>query len=180
MGKYAKEDISSDEKKARLAKIREYHKDTLVALGVDPIKFMYGKVSHKPTGKDEKHVIIFDGEIKEGHDIYMEFTSKDFAIEDKSRTLWQWKYNPHYKTEYETKIASNGTRFYYVPIEELRRVPTKQPTQIELDFSEPTVPVVNNTDEVLASQMILRDYACIHLKKPLSDREWLNDLIRKK
>jgi hypothetical protein len=138
------------------------------------------KCAYVPKGKSEYHIGFFLSEIKKSKDIYTEFTSIDLDPEDANRTLYKWRYNPHFDEEYDkTEPAANGQFRYLVPVSELVKIEfQKEPEQLALfpDFDEIMDP---NADAPL-SQMTVRDLAAILLQKPVSQKAWLNDLIKNK
>lgn len=181
---------------------RVFHQALLDSIGASTASF-YSKMAFMPTavGLTEKCIGFFESEISKGVDVYVEFGNKEMLPEEVPgfpfRCLLKWRYNPHYKEEY-TPSDPNGTTGhvrYFVPISELIIV-TKPEVQMLRTITSPTttVPAVseereskvdelamvppNNTD-VPFSEMTLRDYAAIHLGKPISNRKWLNDLISK-
>lgn len=137
------------------------------------------KCAYPPKGKSELHVGFFPSEMKKGKDIYTEFTSIDLDPEDPERMLYKWRYNPHYEEEYEkTEPAANGHFRYLVPISEL--------VKIEFDVQDNTeTGVFPNFEEIMdpdldspISQLTIRDVAAILLKKPVSHKAWLNEIIK--
>jgi len=93
--------------------------------------------------------------------------------------LYKWRYNPHYEEEYEkTEPAANGHFRYLVPISEL--------VKIEFDVQENTeTGMFPNFEEIMdpdldspISQLTIRDVAAILLKKPVSHKNWLNEIIK--
>ena len=167
--------INRQEKTEELFK---FHEGKFNMVGDDAPLFI-PKCAYPPKGKNELHIGFFLSEIKKEKDIYTEFTSIDLDPEDPTRTLYKWRYNPHFEEEYEkTEPAANGHFRYLVPVSELikiefgpeeEEVPTTFP-----DFDEIMDP---NTDAPL-SQMTIRDLAAIMLQKPVSQKKWLNDLIK--
>jgi len=165
---------TTDDKKEKIKKLREYHQPTLDALNV-PNAIFIPKMAYKPTGKSEKYVGFFPNEINKGYDVYLEFCSKENEPEDPSRTLYKYIYNAHFEQEYEktdTGSSSGWTR-YLVPISELIVVSKeKKEEKKETEFELPDA----NTDLPL-DQLTIRDLASILLKKPVSKKKWLNDII---
>jgi hypothetical protein len=118
--------------------------------------------------------------MKKNRDIYTEFTSIDLDPEDPDRNLYKWRYNPHFEEEYEkTEPGANGHFRYLVPVSELIKI--EFDAQIPENKGESEFP---NFDEIMdpdadapLSQLTVRDLAAILLKKPVSHKKWLNDLI---
>jgi len=192
--------------KEKLLQIKAFHQKTLDLLNVPNAKVL-AKMAFSPTsvGLTEKHVGFFENEItNKNEDIYLEFCSKDMSPEQvpgfPPRALLIWKYNPFYEEEYITSDPDpvTGNVRYFVPITELviATVPDKPMLNTIITKSEPKEKVEkvkvqeeSNVDELSAihpddmdspmSGMTLRDYAAIHMKKPVSKKKWLNDLITK-
>lgn len=173
-----------DEKRERLKALREYQQPLLEAIGV-PDAYYTPKMAYRPIGKNEIHVSFFYNELAKGTDIYTEFASRDYVPEDSQRRLYKWRFNPHFEEEYdktESTENSEGKKIdvrYLVPVSELvlikyPEVETKEEAkklkEINFDLMDP------NTDAPL-DQLTIRDLAAILLKKPVSNKEWLNKLI---
>lgn len=172
-----KDPVNRKEKTLELFQEHAY-KFELLDIG-DPL--FIPKCAYKPYGGSEHVIGFFLNEIKRGEDIYTEFASIELEPEDPNRTLYKWRYNPHYATEYATtEPNAKGDVRYLVPVAELIKIEiTKEdliPKQQELfpDFDEIMDP---NTDAPLSS-LTIRDLAAIMLKKPVSQKKWLNDLIK--
>ena len=163
------------DKKQKIKLLRDFHQETLNSLGVPNAVFI-PKMAYKPHGKTEKHIGFFPSEIK-GEDIYVEFTSKELEPEDPERKLYKWRFNPHYDAEYDrTEVTEQMPQFrYLIPVEELLIIPpvkrSRKPAVFDLPEADKDLPM---------DQMTLRDYAAIHLKKAVSFKPWLNEIISKK
>lgn len=138
------------------------------------------KSAYIPRGKDEKYIGFFPSELIQGKDIYTEFTSYDLSSEDPSRTLYKYTYNPYFEEEYE---KTDGVNFrYLVPIKELTPIIINNPSDVddeeeESDSGFPDFNLLGDKDCKI-TDMTLKDFAAIMLKKPVSDKEWLNKLIK--
>lgn len=170
------------DKREKLKKLREFHQPMLDKIGVPDAVFI-PKMAYIPYGKTEKHIAFFQSEISKGVDVYVEFCSKDNDPEYDDRGLYKWKFNPHYEEEYE-KTEPNpqtGHRRYLVPIAELQKVKdysqseSQEDVKVEIPFE-----IIDPDADCPMDQMTLRDYACIHLQKPMSTKKWLNDIINSK
>jgi hypothetical protein len=163
--------------KTKVAELREYHQSTFDALGI-PDAYYYPKLAYRPKGKDELHISLFPSELRKGTDIYTEFVSTDYVLQDSERTLWKLHFNPHWEEEYDTTDAAESMVRYLIPVSELVKVkapakPTRSGaivTEFE-DFS-------NLLDDCPITEMTVRDFAAIMLKKPVSSKSWLNDLVK--
>lgn len=141
------------------------------------------KCAYYPKGKNEHHIGFFPSEVRKGRDIYTEFTSIDLDPEDANRTLYKWRYNPHYEEEYDkTEIVGNNQFRYLVPVSELVKIEfdpeEKEPEQLALfpNFDQ----IMDPDADSPISQMTVRDLAAIMLNKPVSHKQWLNDIILKR
>ena len=171
-----------EEKRERLKKLREHQQPLLDAIGVSDAYYI-PKMAYRPIGKSEIYVSFFPSEFSRGVDVYTEFASRDYIPEDLERRLYRWDYNAHYDEEYEkTEPGESGQFRYLVPVSELVLIkypektpeaPKKVRTNIEFDLMDP------NTDAPF-DQLTIRDLAAILLKKPVSNKDWLNKLIQDK
>ena len=175
-------EVASPElKRERLKQLRAYHQQALDKLGVPNAVFI-PKLAYKPSGKNEVHVSFFISEISKGEDVYMEFTNRNNVPEDPKRTLYKWRYNPHYATEYEAtdpNTKPNDIR-YLVPVAELQVIKSQQPETPKLSTKITEVVELSLPDPNLdlpIDQLTIRDLAAILLKKPCSQKSWLNDII---
>jgi hypothetical protein len=138
------------------------------------------KCAYVPKGKTEHFIGVFPSEVKKGRDIYTEFTSIELEPEDQNRTLYKWRFNPHYDEEYE-KTENSGTAAsyrYLIPVSELVKIEIEQEetpaTSMFPDFDE----IMDPDADAPFNQMTIRDLAAIMLKKPVSHKKWLNDIIK--
>lgn len=164
---------SPEDKKERAKKLRAYHQATLDSIGASQATF-YPKAAFFITGRIGKRIAFFESEINKGVDVFVEFTSMDNVPEDPNRTLYKWRFNPHYASEYEKKEDTSGksTRFL-VPVDELIIIERKEPIQESLDFELPDA-----NQDLPIDQMTIRDLAAIMTGKPVSRKEWLNQIIK--
>jgi hypothetical protein len=140
------------------------------------------KCAYVPKGMSEYHIGFFLSEMKKGKDIYTEFTSIELYPEDANRTLYKWRYNPHFEEEYDkTDPLPNGQYRYLVPVAELVKIEfNKETSKTDQVNSFPDFDQIMDPDmDAPFSQMTVRDLAAILLKKPVSHKQWLNDLINK-
>lgn len=173
-----KEPVNRKEKTESLFREHEYK---FQLLDIDNPLFI-PKCAYKPYGGSDLVLGFFPSELKKGVDIYTEFTSIDLEPEDPKRTLYKWRYNPHYADEYETtEPNTQGHVRYLIPVDELVKIEIKQEetlapeAKIFPDFDEIMDP---NADASLSS-MTITDFAAIMWKKPVSQKQWLNELIKK-
>lgn len=175
--------LSSEEKKRRIQELYEFHLETFMQQPglIEPI--FIPKMAYKPSGKDEKHITFFASELEKAEyfevpkDIYTEFVSSEYVSEDPKRTLYKWRFNPHWRTEYDIIPATESIQErYMIPVAELRiinRVEQKKPEPVKsMEFEL--------VDDAPFNLLTIRDLAAILLKKPVSQKQWLNDLIKQK
>ena len=138
------------------------------------------KCAYVPKGMSELHIGFFASEVKKGRDIYTEFTSIDLDPEDPTRTLYKWRFNPHYEEEYEkTDPGPNGHFRYLVPVSELIKVEIVPEEPLAEGNMFPDFEEIMDPDlDAPLSQLTVRDIAAIMLKKPVSSKKWLNDIIK--
>ena len=170
-----------EERRERLKKLREHQQPLLDAIGA-PDAYYIPKMAYRPIGKSEIYVSFFPSELSRGVDVYTEFASRDYIPEDLERRLYRWDYNPHYDEEYEkTEPTDSGQFRYLVPVSELILI--KYPEKVETPKSTKIQTTMNfdlmdpNTDAPF-DQLTIRDLAAILLKKPVSNKDWLNKLIQ--
>lgn len=171
--------LTPEMKRARIKTLREFHQATLDKLGLSDAVFL-PKVRYKPAGKSELYISFFPSELKDKQDIYMEFITREFEPETEERTLFKWRWNPHYNEEYEQTEVTGAAKDprYLVPISELipiTDVPATEATQTKLAFELP-----DPETDLPMDQFTIRDYAAVHLRKPVSHKSWLNDIITSK
>lgn len=118
-------------RKEREKEFFAYHADKFRKAQVsDP--FFVLKTAFFQKGKYGKQVQLFDGELKRGEDIFIEFidvirdetgreTNVESAFDD--RPLFKYKYNPYFAEEYDVKEGTNssGNNYfaYTIPLSEL-------------------------------------------------------------
>jgi hypothetical protein len=178
----------ADNVKDKLQELRQYHQGTFDALGI-PDALYIPKLIYRPQGKDEMHFSMFVGELRKEQDVYTEAVSQAKDPEDINRTLYVWRYNPHWLEEYDTtEPMANGQVRYLIPAAELVKVniPGKEDKKtISTKGKSPAAPLVMDFDEILDpeqdapfDQLTVRDIAALLLKRPVSNKKWLNDLLK--
>jgi hypothetical protein len=160
--------------KEKIAMLREKHQPVFDALEI-PNALFYPKMAYRPYGKDELYVSFFVNELKREADIYTEFVSRDYVSEDSNRTLWMWRYNPHWEEEYEaTEPNDLGNVRYLVPVSELIKVNMPKEKMAPDPFKSFGEDLI---DDAPIDEMTIRDFATIMTGRPLSTKSWLNNLI---
>jgi hypothetical protein len=139
-------------------------------------------MAYKPATKDEKHITFFASELERAEyydvpkNVYTEFISSEYIPEDAKRTLYKWIFNPHWRTEYDVIEATESIQErYMIPVSELRIV---QQAAAQKEIKLPSLDL-GPTDEPF-NMLTIRDLAAIMLKKPVSNKQWLNEIIKLK
>lgn len=162
----------------KIADLRMKHQPVFDKLGIPDALFI-PKLAYRPkieSGEqlDELHLAFFPSELTKGKDIYTEFASFEYEPQDPERTLYRWRFNPQWETEYPKteKHPVSGYR-YLIPVAELIKMGEEPVVEVSKDFELPDP----DTDTPL-SQCTIRDlYAVMH-NKPVSNKKWLNDIIK--
>ena len=171
----------SEDRKENLKKLREFHTKTINELGVSTF-FIVGKMCYLHKGK--KVISFFQSEISKGQDIYVEFTNRFNVPEDVNRVLYRYKFNPFFEEECEKTVEDDPAKTrYIIPIDDLKVVKKYSPevivnsteTQADFEFS-----MSDSDKDTPISDMTIRDLAAILLQKPVSNKEWLNNIIKNK
>lgn len=173
-----------EDRAENLKKLREFHKKTINDLGISSF-YLIGKLCYNSPGKrGEKVVSFFFSEISKGQDVYLEFTNRYNVPEDVERTLYKWEFNPHFEEEYEkTNDPDPAKARYLIPIDELKLIKKYPPigdTKIETETKAFDFDIPNPDLDPPLNEMTVRDLAAMLLGKPVSNKEWLNEIIRKK
>jgi hypothetical protein len=179
--------LSSSERREKTEELLTEHQWKFLHLHVENPLFI-PKSAYIPRGKTEHYVSFFPSELIRQQDIYLEFVSYDLIPEDSSRTLYKLRANPYYDEEYE-KTEGDSFR-YLVPVKELEKIeiinPESETEFIGLDdlitkpVAETKISEIKTSDidnDYKLSDITVRDFAAIMLKKPISSKEWLNKLI---
>jgi len=179
----SKQKLTAEERKKRIQDLYEYQMEKFMHESVSDPLFI-PKMAYKPVMKDEKHITFFASEIERAEyydvpkNIYTEFVSSEYIPEDPKRTLYKWVFNPHWRTEYDIIEATESIQErYMIPVAELRvvQLPVTQPQK---EVKLPSLDL-GPTDEPF-NMLTIRDLAAIMLKKPVSNKQWLNEIIKSK
>lgn len=171
-------------RRSAVEELKQKHIKLFEQEGVEKPKFI-PKMAYIPSGGQDRIIALFPSEIMGGEDIYTEFVSKQNVPEDPERTLWKWPFNPEFETEYEKSDPhpATGHRRYLIPIDELIDVATlhrEEPVQTTLTLIEPVTENGKLVDDAPLSEMTMRDEIAIRWELPVSNKEWLNELVREK
>lgn len=175
------EDEKANYKAQKLKEVRDYHSELIKNLGIG-----YTDFNMKTQFRDQYGRIvvgIFPSEFKKIKGFYFELVDFDLIPSTSDRSVYRVPPSSSFDDEYE--LSSKGQ--YLVPLEELKVISSK--------------PVVNNTttaedksifkitqkveesysptkEDAPYSDMTIRDYVAIHKGQPVSNKEWLNQLIK--
>ena len=173
--------LTTEERKKRIQDLYEFQMEKFMQEGVSEPLFI-PKMAYKPSTKDEKHITFFASELERAEyydvpkNVYTEFISSEYIPEDAKRTLYKWVFNPHWRTEYDLIEATESIQErYMIPVAELRIV---QQAAAQKEIKLPALDL-GPTDEPF-NMLTIRDLAAIMLKKPVSNKEWLNEIIKLK
>jgi len=113
--------MTPEERKKKVNELRQQHEDYFNSNELSDAAYI-PKMAYRPPGKDDLHISFFPSELERNGDIYTEFVSIDYNAEDPKRTLYLYRYNPHWKDEYELVESSSGFQRHLVPVSELKVV----------------------------------------------------------
>jgi len=193
--------MSAEERTAYKAKktkeMRDYNADIIKDLGLSIYDF-----NMKTQFRDEQGrlvVGIFSSEFKKSNGFFFELIDSDLNPVDPERKIYRVPYNLNFEEEYEL----NAKGSFLVPLEELKIVnrqsvaiskmgafataPVNEPVSTSVfkvtEKAQATVNVQRAPapmEDAPYSEMTIRDYFAIQTGKPVSAKNWLNDLIKNK
>jgi hypothetical protein len=167
--------------KEKIAELKSMHKAAFDKLGIaDPL--FIPRICYIPMGEAEQVVSFFEQDFAKGKDIYTHFVSKGYDSEDPQNRLWKLTYNPYFATEYKKSEPhpETGNIRYIVPVDELELINedfiAKTTGKVEFNIDDE---IPNPNEDPLIEDMTIRDLAAILLKKPVSRKKWLNEIVTK-
>jgi hypothetical protein len=174
-----------DNIKDKVQEIKNYHETALMLLGLKPENF-YPKTPF--MWDDELHVSLFKSEII-AKNFYTELVNNDYSPKNEDRILLKFYGNAECINEYfEKKEVGKFGEYsrYFVPLQEFQEVDIKELLNIEISekenvSSEENIITLDEDDEnedALMSKLTIRDHAAIQWKLPVSNKTWLNNLIK--
>lgn len=184
--------LTPEERKQRVKDLYDYQLEAFTKLNIqDPL--YVPKMAYVPSGKDERHIAFFGNELEKcesydvPQDIYTEFVSSEYLSEDATRSLYKWKFNPHWRTEYDIIPATDFIQErYMVPVSELRLVyDNSERLKVGKHVAESTPKISTQMltipneipDDAPFNDLTIRDLVAIFTRKPVSNKNWLNKLI---
>lgn len=192
--------LMSDEQKSaykaqKLKDIRDYHSDLINDLQITMYDF-----NMKSKFRDEQGRLVvglFASEFRKPKGFFFEMVDSDLNPIDPNRTVYRVPPSDSYAEEYE--MNSRGS--FLVPVDELRVV---NPSSVAISRSS----AVTSSDDIIGksqviaksqvppkpdklfgnasqteedcpySEMTIRDYYAMMSGRPVSNKKWLNDLIK--
>lgn len=181
---------TTEEKRELSKKLFEKHKPVLDSLSVENPLFI-PKMNYHYKPLNCRVVGFFESELKFGKDIYVEFVDRYHTPEDPLRRLYVWKFSNIEDLEKD----DTDKRFvkYLVPVTDFVLIGESVPdfdVPWKNEPSEPTLPNPNEktsakettVDKRLSDlpigEMTIRDIVAILHRKPVSSKDWLNELIK--
>lgn len=183
---------TTEERNQIVADMIKFHAPVFEILGVQKPNF-YPKALFEWKGT--KVISLYERELT-ASEFYLELCN-DFYEPNQPRKLLRWRGNPAHVEEYLKVEGKYGERFY-VPIEELEEVDItplikKKEEKIVQDAKVAmstfgvsaidTAPFVlddeRGSQDELASKMTIRDHCAIKWGLPVSQKDWLNELVLK-
>ena len=161
------------DKGQRIKALREHHLPVFDYLGLERAYYA-PKMFYTPSGKDELHVSFFISELQRGQDIFTEMVDRGYNSEDVTRTLYKWPFNPEWEHAYE-KTSTEPTRIL-IPVSKLVKVDPER----AIPSTNEELPDGCSEDDCDITSMTMKDFAAIMWKEPVSDKLWLNALIKGK
>lgn len=172
--------VSPDERKKRIAELREYHQPHFDKIGEPRARFIAKMLYGWPPDRCN----FFENEISNPTPLYVEWVTRGYYPEDERR-LYKYIYNPDYATDYVKEVKDDGLEMYVVPVDKFELVKDGEPVKVDAPKQEPAqgmleldFDLVNPDEDCPAENITLRDWAAILLKAPVSRKEWLNKLIK--
>jgi hypothetical protein len=160
--------ITADERKVRVQRLFEHHKPVFDALRIDT-PYFFPKIPWTTVGMSEQGVGMYESELRKG-DTYVELIDQQYNPIDQERKLYKVRQNPHV----EEYIENMGR--YMVPLSELIEVKMPLSTRNVAPAADFFDTEIDN--DALIDRMTVRDFAAIMLRKPVSQKAWLNKLIQ--
>lgn len=163
--------------------LRKYHEEVLSKY-TNP----YFVIKTAVRYKNQQCVVFFKSELSKG-DVFLELVDTSLHPEI-NRTLYRYPYNEFWESEYET--VENAQDKYYVPVEELHTVPTKEALSATVEKKKISFGLNPNRSTTAktevsyqlgildqpASSLTIRDLIAIIHRRPVSKNQELNDFLK--
>ena len=181
-------------KAQKTKEMRDFNADLIADLGISQLDF---NMKSQFYDVQRRLVVgIFPSEFKKRKGFFFELIDSDLNPTDPERKVYRVPYTPSFEEEYQ--LTSKNS--YLVPIEELKVVHRSsvaiskmeaftgmENTSTDNVFKitqqvQRVVPHIPNAPALMEdapySEMTIRDYYAIHTNKPVSAKNWLNDIIK--
>lgn len=162
--------LTAEQKKVKVEKARTYHSTLLNDAGADPkdftLKLMF-------MNKGDKVIGVFDSEFRKPNGFFLEFADGNLEPIDPKRKVYRLAPRSNYADQYH--LLSSGA--YAVPVEELEVVELKVAKELNPKVHVNMSEFATKSDDHY-SKMTISDLAAILWMKPVSEKEWLNELIK--
>lgn len=165
--------LTKEVKNEIVKEMRAFHEETMNRHSKGLKHYFYPKVPFLRTN-GMRVIGMFRSELeKPDENVYIEVINLNYEALDKRRTLYRLRYNPYFKDDYEHV----GNDRYNVPMDELEIV-WQLPEETATEALQ--LPLIYDTDSIEdnnLTQMTIRDLVAILMRKPVSSKSWLNELV---
>lgn len=165
------------DRKAAESILRERNMPTFKKLGFMEPPFFKIKMAYVPKDRivTETVVGMFDSELRNEQGVYIELTDGENLPLNETPTLYYLPYRADYKNVYVKHSDKPGVDRWLVHLDYLQLVDVPD-TASKMELPQPSE--TDEYEDCHFSELTARDRACIELRVPRSNKEWLNDLIR--
>ena len=179
---------TTEEKRELSKKLFKKHEPIFKEIGLEDPLFI-PKMNYYHKSLNCRVVGFFESELKFGRDIYVEYVDRYHKPEDPLRRLYKWAFSNPEKLEKD----DSDKRFikYLVPVTDFVLIKQSVP---ELDLpwkDDPNDPIIEKPIEKTVtasvekrlsdmpiSEMTVKDLVAILHRKPISEKDWLNEIIK--
>jgi len=170
-------------RQVKVDKLKEFQLPLLKAIGAEN-KLYSPKMAYN-WGDSGICMGFYKSELESG-DIYAEKIDINVDSEDSSRTLYKIKKNSYYNDEYSSKPKSaKEDRKWFIPVEEMEivsrdilKVKPKSAKIQTVETNKDDVYNLQSNNDLPMSEMTMKDFLAIMTKSPISNKSWLNELIK--
>ncbi len=168
-----------------------FFKDENISSPIFRGKICYNAKEFTPK---EPAIRFFKSELSCGDDLYLELCDWDFNFyEPMFRKLYRLKYNPNWETELDKYVPSNNTASPTVAVrvtdlelvnetsitKTAPEITNQADSMVQEDEESAMADVFGELEDDHISKMTIRDEYCIKQNVPMSNKPWLNTLIKK-
>jgi len=161
-------------------------------------KLCYNSAEFIVEGEKQPAIRFFQSELNSGHDMYIELCNWDYNFyEPMFRKLYKLKADPTWETQSDKYVQSNNARHvtYAVKLADLELVNETSITKATPQFEEEKEAsskaesthsmeeedysdLYREKEDAHPTTMTMRDKYCMIQNVPLTNKPWLNDLIK--